>query len=158
VLHSWPPTTNTRPSASTVCPAQKMSVTPAGSGIGTGVKMPVAGSQTRADSEPWQRFHPPSHMRILPLYNCTILIATRGQFITDDHWQITAGSLALTTFTVIALESVLLAAASRARAASVCVPLAAPEESQENVYGAVMSSAPTGTPSTRNWTPTTPML
>src|SRR5262245_11234949 len=99
--------------------------------MGTAVKALVAGSQTRTDSLPMQS-GPPSYIRILPLFNSTMLTATNGQFIKADHWPITAGSLALTTLTVTAAESVVLAAASRARAARVWGPLATAVESQEN--------------------------
>ena len=51
-----------------------------------------------------------------------------------------------------------LPAASRARAASVCVPLLAVALFQEVEYGAVVTSAPSDAPSSRNWTPATPTL
>src|SRR5688572_26683673 len=60
--------------------------------------------------------------------------------------------------TVTAPEVVVLPAASRARAVSVCDPAAAVVVSHAVEYGTVVSSAPTGEPSTKNWTPTTPML
>src|SRR5262249_28775635 len=109
-----------------------MSVTPLGSGTGTEVKVLVAGSQTQADSLPMHK-GPPSHIRALPLFKRIVWTATRDQFITEDHWPTTAGSLALATLTVITLETVLLAAASQARADRVCGPLATAEESQEKV-------------------------
>src|ERR687895_253881 len=62
------------------------------------------------------------------------------------------------TVTVTALEVVVLPAASRAIAVIVCDPLAAEPVSHGAAYGADVSSAPTLTPSTRNWTPTTPTL
>src|SRR6185436_724350 len=55
-------------------------------------------------------------------------------------------------------EVVWLPAASRARALSVCVPLLAEALFQLIEYGAVVSSAPSATPSSRNCTPTTPTL
>src|ERR1051326_6236190 len=55
-------------------------------------------------------------------------------------------------------EVVELPAASRARAASVYVPLATPRESHEIEYGLVASSAPRLAPLRRNCTPTTPTL
>src|SRR5207245_593662 len=51
---------------------------------------------------------------------------------------------------------VVLPAASRAIAVSVCDALLAVVVSHEIEYGAVVSSAPTFAPSSRNWTPTTP--
>jgi hypothetical protein len=60
--------------------------------------------------------------------------------------------------TVMATEDEVpvLLAASRATAASVCAPSAAAVVSQVTEYGAVVSSVPRGTPSSRNWTPATP--
>src|SRR5262245_10443889 len=104
-----------RPSFNAVIPEQKISVTPVGSGMGTAVNVFVAGSQTRADSLP-MHWGPPSHKRTLPLSNRTWLMATKGQFINDDHCPTTAGSFGLTTLTVITLASEELAAASKARA------------------------------------------
>src|SRR5262245_53076406 len=48
--------------------------------------------------------------------------------------------------------------ASRARAASVCVVLVVVVEFQVIVYGGVITSEPSDAPSSRNCTPTTPML
>src|SRR5687767_12103910 len=64
----------------------------------------------------------------------------------------------LATVTVIAGEIVLLPAASRARAVSVCEPFPTVVVSHAVEYGALVSSAPCGTPSTKNWTPATPAL
>src|SRR5918995_1770857 len=55
-------------------------------------------------------------------------------------------------------EVVTLPAASRARAVSVWVPFVAVVVFQETEYGAVVSSAPRVTPSSRNCTPVTPTL
>ena len=52
----------------------------------------------------------------------------------------------------------MLPAASRARAVSVCAPLATSCVSQASAYGAVVSSTPVATPSTKNCTPATPTL
>src|SRR5216117_2877129 len=52
----------------------------------------------------------------------------------------------------------MLPAASRARAASVCEPLALEVLFQEAEYGDVVSSAPRLAPSSRNCTPATPTL
>ncbi len=49
-----------------------------------------------------------------------------------------------------------LPAASRARADSVCVVLVAVRVSQVTVYGLLVTSAPSGAPSSRNCTPVTP--
>ena len=54
------------------------------------------------------------------------------------------------TLTVTAAESVELPAASRARAVRACAPFETPRESQASTYGAVVSSTPLLTPSTRN--------
>src|SRR2546422_657399 len=62
------------------------------------------------------------------------------------------------TVTVTAAEVVWLPAASRARAASVCEPFDAAVEFQAMVYGAVVTSAPSAAPSSRNCTPTTAIL
>src|SRR5688572_352535 len=68
------------------------------------------------------------------------------------------GVAVLLTVTVSVAEVVLLPAASRAMARSVCVPLAAVVEFHAAVKGAAVSSAPRLTPSSWNWTPITPML
>src|SRR5438045_3371345 len=62
------------------------------------------------------------------------------------------------TVTVTVAAVVVLLAASRAIAVSVCDALLAVVVSHEIEYGAVVSSAPTFAPSSRNWTPTTPTL
>ena len=67
----------------------------------------------------------------------------------------TAGLL---TVTVTGLEVVVLPAASRAAAVSVCVPLATLLVVQLALQGAEPSSAPSAVPSTRNCTPATPTL
>jgi hypothetical protein len=64
----------------------------------------------------------------------------------------------LETVTATPLEMAELPAASRACAVSVCEPLLAAVVSQEIEYGALVSSPPTLTPSSLNWTPTTPAL
>jgi hypothetical protein len=51
-----------------------------------------------------------------------------------------------------------LPAASRTRADSVCPPFATAALFQVTEYGAVVDSTPSGVPSSRNCTPTTPML
>src|SRR5256885_641418 len=66
--------------------------------------------------------------------------------------------VSLKTVTVTAAAVVELPAASRAIAVSVCDALLAVFVSHEIEYGAVISSAPTFAPSSRNWTPTTPTL
>ena len=132
--HAWPPASRTRPSARATCAEQNKSLSLAsGLSKGTGVNVLVAGSHTRADSPPWQKDCPPSHIRILPLSSRAMLMATRGQFITADHWPITAGSLGLTTLTVMTRDTVVLPAASRARADRVCEPRETVELSQESV-------------------------
>ena len=55
-------------------------------------------------------------------------------------------------------ETVVFPAASRARAASTCPPSVVVRLSHASEYGAVVSSAPIGEPSRRNWTPETPLL
>src|SRR5207244_2936905 len=64
----------------------------------------------------------------------------------------------LFTVTLTGPEVVVLPAASRAVAVSVCVPLLAVFVSHEIEYGAVVSSAPRLAPSSLNWTPATPTL
>src|SRR5207253_3058431 len=64
----------------------------------------------------------------------------------------------LLTVTVIAPDVVVLPAASRATAVSVCVPLVAIVVSHTAVNGEAVSSAPRLAPSSLNCTPTTPML
>ena len=69
------------------------------------------------------------------------------------------GGAAFDTVTVTAADVVRLPAASRAMAVSVCGPLTAVVVFQDTEYGAaVVSSAPRLTPSSLNWTPTTPTL
>src|SRR3954471_3409891 len=156
--HSCPPATRTRPSASTVWPEQKMSRTCCWVSLGTGMNTLVAGSHSVAEVAPMQS-GPPSHKRIFPVVSRTMLIATIGKSIVDDHWPTTAGSVtALDTVTVRTAEGVRFPAASRARALSVCDPLAAPVVSQVTEYGAAVSSAPSNWPSRRNCTPATPTL
>ena len=65
---------------------------------------------------------------------------------------------AFDTVTVIPAEVVWLPAASRARTLSVCAPLAVEAVFQFNAYGALVSSAPNGAPSSRNCTAATPTL
>src|SRR5437899_2282552 len=66
---------------------------------------------------------------------------------------------AFETVTVTEADVVVLLAASRATAVRVwLLPLAAAVVSHEAEYGAVVSSAPRGAPSSRNWTPATPTL
>src|SRR5438552_4087738 len=62
------------------------------------------------------------------------------------------------TVTVTVAAVVVLPAASRATAVTVCDALLAVVVSHEIEYGAVVSSAPTFAPSSRNCTPTTPTL
>src|SRR6266850_5996757 len=62
------------------------------------------------------------------------------------------------TVTLITSEVVWLPAASRARAANVCAPPDAVDAFHVIEYGAVVSSAPYGAPSNRNWTLSTPTL
>ena len=62
------------------------------------------------------------------------------------------------TVTVTPTEVVWLPAASRARAATTCVPLGTVDVVQLTVYGEAVSSAPSDAPSTRNCTPVTPTL
>src|SRR5438128_618925 len=64
----------------------------------------------------------------------------------------------LFTVTLTAAEVVVLPAASRATAVTLCEPLLAVVVFQETEYGATVSSAPRFTPSSLNCTPTTPTL
>ena len=64
----------------------------------------------------------------------------------------------LPTVTVTFADVATLPAASRARAASVCAPLAVVIEFHDNVNGEVSTSAPSAAPSSRNCTPATPLL
>src|SRR5947209_2341469 len=67
------------------------------------------------------------------------------------------GGGAFDTVTITDADVVLFPAASRATAASACLlPSAAVVVSQVISYGAVTSSAPSGDPSSVNWTPATP--
>ena len=63
--------------------------------------------------------------------------------------------VSLETVTVTAVEVVVLPAASRATAVSVCDALVAFLVSHASAYGALVPSAPTFAPSTLNCTPTT---
>ena len=86
-------------------------------------------------------------------------MSTMGVSIIPPHCPTTAGSaVAFDTVTARAAEVVKVPAASRARAASVCGPLPAVRESHVTEYGDVVSSAPSGAPSSRNCTPATPTL
>src|SRR5437899_1048375 len=62
------------------------------------------------------------------------------------------------TLTVTAADVVVLPAASRATAVSVCDALLAVVVSHSTVNGAAVSSVPRFAPSSRNWTPATPTL
>src|SRR5258707_15499062 len=62
------------------------------------------------------------------------------------------------TVMVMDAEVLVLPAASRATAVSVCVPLATLVVSQAKANGALVSSMPAVAPSTMSWTPATPML
>src|SRR5438132_12353250 len=62
------------------------------------------------------------------------------------------------TVTVTVAAVVVLPAASRATAVSVCDALLAVVVSHAIEYGAVVSSTPRFAPSRRNWTPATPTL
>src|SRR5437868_8307329 len=62
------------------------------------------------------------------------------------------------TVTLIPAEAATLPAASRATAVSVCVPSLTVRVFQEVTKGSAVTSAPRLTPSTLNWTPTTPTL
>src|SRR5712692_4469228 len=68
------------------------------------------------------------------------------------------GAAPLATVTVTAAEVVVLPAASRATAVSVCVPGVAVVVFHETAYGAVVLSAPRFAASSLNCTPTTPTL
>src|SRR6185295_9045602 len=73
--------------------------------------------------------------------------------------MLTAGGVvSLNTVTVTVADVVARPAASRARAVSVCDPLLATAVFHATAYGAAVSSPPSGLPSTRNCTPTTPTL
>ena len=68
------------------------------------------------------------------------------------------GTAVLARVTTTPADTILFPAASRARAVSVCCPFATPAVFHVTEYGAVVSSAPSGAPSTRNCTPATAML
>src|SRR5438093_5325975 len=156
--HSWPPTTNTRPSARTVGAEQNRSRMCDEVSLGAGVNVLVATSQTVAEEAPMHA-GPPSHMRILPVVSRTMCMSTIGMGEIGPHCPMTAGSAEVfDTFSVRAAEVVGLPAASRARAVSMWAPLPTVRESHEIEYGDDVSSAPTAKPSTRNCTPTTPTL
>ena len=65
------------------------------------------------------------------------------------------GGAAFDTVTVTPADVVVLPAASRATAVSVCDPSVTVVVSQLIEYGDIVSAAPTCTPSTKNRTPTT---
>src|SRR5437867_8316103 len=65
------------------------------------------------------------------------------------------GGAALETVTVTGSEVNRIPSASRATAVKVWNPLLVVVVSQETEYGALVSSAPRLTPSSRNWTPAT---
>ena len=77
--------------------------------------------------------------------------------LSDTVGGVVSGT-ALFTVTVTAAEVVLLPAASRATAVSVCVPLVAEAVFQEPEYGDAVSSVPRFAPSSLNCTPATPTL
>src|SRR5204863_405764 len=87
-----------------------------------------------------------------------------GELLVGSTWPAAwlivteGGVVSLNTVTVTAAEVVRLPAASRATAVSVCEPLLAVVVFQETEYGAAASSTPRLAPSSRNCTPTTPML
>ena len=93
----------------------------------------------------------------MPLGKSAEWIATAGSGISGPHWPTCEGPLPLATVTVTAAEVAVLPAPSRARAESLCSPLATPVEAQDSSYGAEVSSAPSGLPSRRNWTPAIPL-
>src|SRR3989442_186233 len=66
------------------------------------------------------------------------------------------GGASLDTVTVIMSEAYWTPTLSVATAVRVCEPLSTVVVFQETEYGALVSSAPRLTPSTLNWTPTTP--
>ena len=87
------------------------------------------------------------------------MIATSGQFITADHCPTAAAPVGkFDTSMGRGSEVVALPTASRARAVTEWAPSATVRESQLNENGALVSSAPTAAPSTRNCTPETPTL
>src|SRR5688572_17048702 len=77
-----------------------------------------------------------SHIRTLPDGNSAWWIAITGMLNGADHCPVSTGPL-LAMVTAIAADTVVLPAASRARAEIVCAPLAASVESQVNSCGAV---------------------
>src|SRR5438128_11568506 len=70
----------------------------------------------------------------------------------------TSGVVPLSTVTVTAAEVATLPAASRATAVSACGPSGTAVVSQPSVYGAALTSSPSGAPSSWNCTPITPTL
>src|SRR6266704_2600104 len=82
--------------------------------------------------------------------------APAEEMLEADTVEISGGVVATVTPTAAAVA--VFAAASRATAVRLCVPLAAKEVFQETAYGATVSSAPRLTPSSLNWTPATPTL
>jgi hypothetical protein len=98
-------------------------------------------------------------MRILPLESSVMLMATMPVLMTLDHWPTRAGSVTvLAVLTVCRAEVATLPAKSVARAESLCVPLAVRAVLKEVVKGYVVSGAPRGCPSRRNWTLPTPVM
>src|SRR6185295_5338895 len=96
---------------------------------------------------------------MLPFGRSAEWIATAGSGIRGPHCPTCSGLLPplLETVTVAGGEVAVSPTPSRARAAIACEPLATVFESQLMLYGAVVSSAPTGLPSRRNWTPAIPL-
>ena len=96
---------------------------------------------------------------VFPLPETSLAVAPRpsskGQPATSPGGT---GGVELETVTVTGLDVPRLPAASRARACRVCWPFGADAVFQVIEYGAVVSSAPRGAPSSRNCTPATPTL
>src|SRR2546426_887177 len=96
--------------------------------------------------------HPPGALALIVVEPLTVAPAAGAVTLT------VGGAVSFTTVTVIAVAVVVLPAASRATAVSVCDALLAVVVSHAIAYGAIVSSTPTLAPSRRNWTPTTPTL
>src|SRR5215510_8922211 len=138
-----------RPSARCDAPAQNRFVLP----IGLSTIVPVAGFHTRSGHV---FVKSPENINTDPVCIRIAFTATRPSSKGGSHRPTTEGSLGFTTVTETLGDVALFPAASRAVAASWCVPPDVPVVSQVTLYGATVSSAPSSAPSRRNCTPTTP--
>src|SRR5262245_27290605 len=136
-----PPATSVFPSARAHWPEQNMLVWL----FGTAVKPPVVGFQSCASCpRPW-----PSHARTSPVGSRLAFTATMGQTTGADHWP-TRDVVGATTVTATGALVVKLPAKSLATAVRMWLPSEALVVSQRTEYGANITSAQRGAPSSWN--------